>query len=114
MQISKLEFIPISIPYTRRESSFQIKRDGITNVLVKATTDDGIVGWGEACSGANTQSIEETLRAMTPFVVGRSPWESEAIRGELWLHALWMYRKGTAGMAYAGIDMALWDICGKA
>src|SRR4029077_1673882 len=50
---------------------------------------------------------------MAPLVVGRSPWESESIREELWLHGLWMYRKGTACFAYAGIDMALWDICGK-
>ena len=114
MTIAKLEFFPISIPYTHREVSYQIKRDGITNVLVKVTADDGIVGWGEACSGANTQSVEEALRSMVPFVVGRSPWESESIREELWLHGLWMYRKGTASFAYAGIDMALWDICGKA
>ena len=86
----------------------------MSDVVIKATTDDGIVGWGEACSGANLASVAEALRAMEPFVVGRSPWSSEAIRADLWHKGIWMFRKPTASFAYAGIDMALWDICGKA
>jgi L-alanine-DL-glutamate epimerase-like enolase superfamily enzyme len=114
MKISKLEFIPINISYTHREVSSQVNRDGVSDVIVKATTDDGLVGWGEACSGANLASVEEALRAMAPFVLGRSPWSSEAIRADLWHKGIWMFRKPTASFAYAGIDMALWDICGKA
>ena len=48
MKISKLEFIPVSIPYTHREVSSLIQRDGVTDVLVKAVTDDGLVGWERA------------------------------------------------------------------
>src|SRR5215510_13252955 len=114
MKISKLEFIPVSIPYTHRELSSQIRRDGVSDVIVKALTDDGLVGWGESCSGANVESVEATLRAMTPFVIGRNPWQSEAIRAELWHRGIWQFRKPTACFAYAGIDMALWDLCGKA
>ena len=114
MKISQLEFIPVSIPYTHREVSSLIQRDGVTDVLVKAVTDDGLVGWGESCSGANVESVTEALKAMRPFVLGRSPWESEAIRAELWHRGIWSFRKPTASFAYAGIDMALWDLCGKA
>ena len=113
MKISKIEFIPVSIAYTHRETSAQVDRDGVTAVVVKATTDDGLVGWGESCSGANVESIVETLKAMSPFVLGRSPWQSEAIRGELWHWGLWQFRKPTASFAYAGIDMALADLAGK-
>ena len=114
MKISQLEFIPVSIPYTHREVSSLIQRDGVTDVLVKSVTDDGLVGWGESCSGANVESVTEALKAMRPFVLGRSPWESEAIRAELWHRGIWSFRKPTASFAYAGIDMALWDLCGKA
>jgi glucarate dehydratase len=114
MKISRLEFIPVSISYTHREVSSQVNRDGVSDVIVKATTDDGLVGWGEACSGANLASVEEALRAMAPFVLGRSPWSSEAIRARLWHDGIWLFRRPTASFAYAGIDMALWDICGKA
>lgn len=114
MKIVELEFIPLSIPYKHREVSSQVQRDGVTDILVKATTDDGLVGWGESCSGADVESVLAALRAMTPFVLNRSPWESEAIRAELWQRGIWLFRKHTAAFAYAGIDMALWDICGKA
>jgi glucarate dehydratase len=114
MKIAHLDFIPVSIPYTHREVSSLIQRDGVTDVLVKAVTDDGLVGWGESCSGANTESVLEALKGMAPFVIGRSPWESEAIRAELWHEGLWAFRKPTGCFAYAGIDMALWDLCGKA
>ena len=114
MRLAHLDFTPISIPYTHREVSSQVQRDGVTDVIVKATTDDGFVGWGESCSGANVESVLQALRAMTPFVLGRSPWLSEAIRAELWHRGIWLFRRPTASFAYAGIDMALWDICGKA
>ncbi len=112
-KIAHLEFIPASIPYTHCEISSQVHRDGVTDVIVKATTDGGCVGWGESCSGADVESVVAALQAMAPFVLGRSPWESEAIRAELWHRGIWQFRKGTASFAYAGIDMALWDICGK-
>jgi glucarate dehydratase len=114
MKIHAIDFIPMSVPYTHREVSSQVRRDGVTDVLVKVTAGDGLVGWGESCSGANVESVAEVLSAMKPFVVGRSPWESEAIRAELWHRGLWQFRKPTASFAYAGIDMALWDLCGKA
>ena len=114
MKIASLDFIAASIPYTHREVSSQVHRDGVTDVVVKTTTDDGLVGWGESCSGADVESVVEALKAMAPFVLGRSPWESEAIRAELWHRGIWLFRKPTASFAYAGIDMALWDLCGKA
>lgn len=113
MKITHLEFIPASIPYTRPEVSSQICRDGVTDVIIKATSNNGLTGWGESCSGANVESVVESLKAMSPFVLGRDPWESEAIRAEIWHRGIWMFRKPTASFAYAGIDMALWDLCGK-
>src|SRR5437762_12975928 len=105
MKISNLDFIPVSIGYTHRETSAQVDRDGVTDVVVKATTDDGLVGWGESCSGANVESVVEALKAMRPFVVGRSTWESEAIGAELWHWGLWQFRKSTATFAYVSIHM---------
>ena len=114
MKIAKIEFTPVSVAYTHREVSSLVNRDGATDVIVKVTTDDGLVGWGESCSGANVESVLEALRGMAPFVTGRSPWESELIRQELWHRGIWSWRQHTACFAYPGIDMALWDICGKA
>ena len=114
MRIASLATIPVSVPYRHREISSQVARDGVSDVLVKLTTDDGLVGWGEACCGADTVSVEAALAAMAPFVVGRDPWNREAMRRDAFTHGLWQFRAGTGNFAWAGIDMALWDICGRA
>jgi L-alanine-DL-glutamate epimerase-like enolase superfamily enzyme len=51
---------------------------------------------------------------MRPLVLGRSPWDKEAIQRDLAVPALWAFQPMTGNFAYAGIDMALWDLCGKA
>ena len=114
MRIASLETIPVSIPYTHREVSSQVQRDGVSDVLVKLTTDEGLVGWGEACCGADTASVQAALEAMAPFAVGRDPWNREAMRREVFTHGLWQFQAGTGNFAWAGIDMALWDVCGRA
>ena len=112
-EIVELEFIPVSVPYVRTEVSTLLTRSGVTDVLVKATDKDGRVGWGESASGANVESVLEALKGMKPLVLGRSSWDREAVRQTLWKKALWQYRKPTACFAFAGIDIALADICGK-
>src|SRR5207237_6912024 len=79
VKVATVETIPVSVPYRHREISSQVARDGVSDVLVKLTTDDGIVGWGEACCGADKASVEAALRAMTPFVDGSEP----LLRGKL-------------------------------
>jgi L-alanine-DL-glutamate epimerase-like enolase superfamily enzyme len=114
MKIASVDPVPVSVPYRHREVSSQVARDGVSDVLVKVTTDDGIVSWGEACCGADTASVEAAIRAMTPLVLGRDPWNRDAMRRDLFGHGLWQFRAGTGNFAWAGIDMALWDICGRA
>jgi L-alanine-DL-glutamate epimerase-like enolase superfamily enzyme len=113
VKVASVETVPVSVPYRHREVSSIVARDGVSDVLVKVTTDDGLVGWGEACCGADTASVEAALLAMTPFVVGRDPWQREAMRRDLFTHGLWQFRTGTGNFAWAGIDMALWDVCGR-
>ncbi|MBL8582153.1 MAG: mandelate racemase/muconate lactonizing enzyme family protein [Rhizobiaceae bacterium] len=114
MKIVSVETFPASIPYSHLERSSRVNRAGVTDVVVKLTTDSGLVGWGEACSGADTASIDAALQSMARFVVGRSPWDGEAIARDVFGEGLWDYRPMTGNFAFAGIDMALWDLCGKA
>jgi glucarate dehydratase len=113
MKIVGFETFPVSIPYRHTELSSRVRRDGVSDVVVKLTADDGSVGWGESCSGADIASIESALLAMSAYVVGRSPWEIEQTAADVYTKGLWDYRGATAHFAFAGIDMALWDLCGK-
>lgn len=114
IKIVRLDTFPASIAYSHVERSSRVNRGGVTDVVVKLTTDSGLTGWGESCSGADTASVEAAVKAMAKFVVGRSPWETEAIARDVFGAGLWDYRPMTGNFAFAGIDMALWDLCGKA
>ncbi len=114
MNITSLEVIPVRVPYRVRERSAVVDTGGVSNVLVRVATDDGLVGWGEAAVAASTESVVAALRAMVPFVVGRSPWDSDAIARSILVAGRWRYQAMTAAFALAGIDMALWDLCGRA
>ncbi len=114
MKIVALDTFVVSVPYTHYEVSSRVYRGGVTDVVVKLTADNGLVGWGESCSGADVASVEQAVLAARPFVVGRDPWQSEAIARDYFQTGLWDFRPMTGHFAFAGIDMALWDLCGKA
>ena len=83
--------------------------DQRATTLVKITTEDGLVGWGE---GAAASLIDELL---APLVIGGDPMQ----RAGLWermFHALYNANifVGLAGSALSAIDIALWDLAGKA
>jgi L-alanine-DL-glutamate epimerase-like enolase superfamily enzyme len=113
MRVAKVEAITVRVPYKRVESSSIINRRGITEVIVKITADNGLIGWGECTRAADTRGIESAVKAMAPLVVGRSPWDKEALHRDLGLYAIWAFQPMTGNFAFAGIDMALWDLCGK-
>ena len=113
MKVTSLETTIVNVPYRHREVSSRVRRDGVTDVLVKIGTDTGLTGWGESCSGADVVSVDAAVRAMAPFVIGRDPWEREAIGDDVHGLGLWDYRPMTGSFAFSGIDMALLDLCGK-
>src|SRR4051795_10974044 len=113
MKIAKVETFFARIPYKRTESSSLINRGGITDVIVKITADNGLVGWGECTRAGDTAGIESAVKAMAPLVLGRDPWDKEIIHRELGVYGVWAFQPMTGNFAFAGIDTALWDLCGK-
>src|SRR3954453_3491207 len=113
MRITAMATFPVNVAYRKAEISSRVRRGGVTAIVVRLETDIGLVGWGEACVGADAASIEAALAAMRPFVVGRDPWHGEAIARDVFRTGLWDYRATTGNFAFAGSDMALWDLAGK-
>jgi L-alanine-DL-glutamate epimerase-like enolase superfamily enzyme len=90
-----------------------IKRDA---VVVKVTTDSGIVGWGEAHHGrahtAVAKLIETTLKTL---ILNLDADNVVGIWDRMYRYQLASHGMGAgACLAMSGIDMALWDIRGKA
>jgi galactonate dehydratase len=83
------------------------------DVFLKIETDAGIVGYGEATNNFIPYSSEGMLKDLIPYLIGEDPERIEY----LWQSAFRrrFYRGGPAtGAAISAIDMALWDIKGKA
>jgi len=82
-------------------------------LLVKVTTDDGLSGWGE-CSPMNSRVIEAHIRhSLGPLLKGKDPFDIEAIVEEMFLRTYKIAGQSQA-IAASGIEIALWDIMGKA
>ncbi len=82
-------------------------------VFVEVTTDEGITGWGEATLEHREQTTAAAVSELARYLVGRDPFRIEAFRHDCYRDAYW--RGGPVLMsAIAGVEMALWDIKGKA
>ena len=114
MKIVSIEPTTVSVPYRHRETSSRVQRDGVTAVVIRIVTDDGLVGWGESCPGPNVESVYEVVKSAAPLFAGRDPWEREAIAADFYGKAHWYHREMTGHFAFAGIDMALNDLCARA
>ena len=80
---------------------------------VKIETDEGLCGWGEATLGYSPQSVTGMLNDMRLYLVGQDPMRIELIWQSLFRDMF--MRGGPSHMAaISGIDMALWDLKGKA
>lgn len=86
--------------------------DTRTIMILKITTDTGIIGWGEAFGPAfiNEAVINNYFK---PYLMGKDPLDIEVI----WERLYNMFRdhctKGNAIEAISAVDIALWDIKGK-
>eukprot|EP01034_Spumella_vulgaris_P046180 gene46180-57582_t len=77
--------------------------------LVEISTDEGITGWGECYGPAAVAKtfVETQFKAR---VVGRDPFDVEAIWEDLYNRIKDYGTTGMAISAISGIDIALWDI----
>ena len=110
-RIARIEPIPVAYP---DPNDFGTMR---RTVLVRAETKGGLVGWGEciamwpeACRAVATVISD----GLAPLLAGHDATETAARWQQMRRHVWWYGEGGIASLAISGIDMALWDIAGKA
>ncbi len=82
-------------------------------VFVKVETDAGLHGWGEATLEYREPTVVAAIHDLESYLIGKDPANIEAFRHDCYRDAYW--RGGPVLMsALAGVEMALWDIKGKA
>ena len=81
-------------------------------IFARVSTDEGIEGWGEMISGTKTETVMAGAKELAERIIGRNPFEIERLWQEL--HRSFFRGGPINGTIISGLEMALWDIKGKA
>jgi L-alanine-DL-glutamate epimerase-like enolase superfamily enzyme len=118
MKITKITAIPLSYRLPEGKTvtmgvGSTLKRDAI---IVRVETDEGITGYGEAHPGRSPGAITSLIHStIAPMLVGMNA--TDCVGAWQRVHRMQLSSHGLgagASLAISGIDMALWDIRGKA
>lgn len=119
MYVSRIETtVAYTPPRERplRDALQVLSGGGVVHVRVHA--DDGLVGEGSASFG-RVRGAVRTLQVLVeeelaPLVVGRDPFQVRAIHDDLLCETEYHGSAGLAMFGIAAVDVALWDLIGKA
>jgi D-galactarolactone cycloisomerase len=83
-----------------------------TSLIVEIVTDAGLVGWGECYGPARINAA--VVDSMKSMLIGEDPFRTEWLWHEIYARFRDHGQKGPIIQGLSGIDIALWDIKGKA
>jgi L-rhamnonate dehydratase len=116
MKITEVEALYLRLPEIKARTDSS--QDAL---IVKVTTDAGITGWGEVdgCPYVTKAIIEAPMShtlvtGLREILLGEDPLEIARLWKKMYEKTLYYGREGAVIQAMAGIDLALWDIKGKA
>src|SRR5689334_17412203 len=110
MKIRKVTSTLLRIPFT-----YPLMKESYTmGIFVEIETDDGLKGHAMAPHPMKQGVREFINRDAAPVIQGMDPLCTEDVRDKLFLGTASKYFAGAWGFAVSLIDIALWDIKGKA
>jgi len=92
--------------------SNELKPDDCVHTIIAVVTDEGLTGWGSAFT--SEELVRGALSVLEPLYVGENPLEPERLTEKLHQNTFWLGRGGAITHTVSGINIALWDILGKA
>ena len=116
MKITDVEAIYLRADHVREQCD-----SGQDALVVRVSTDAGITGIGEvdsnpfAAKGTIEGPFSHTVASgLKELILGEDPFETAKIWNKMYTGNIYGGRRGVGFHAISGIDMALWDIKGKA
>jgi L-alanine-DL-glutamate epimerase-like enolase superfamily enzyme len=119
MIITGIEAVPLRIPFKAKNQSASSawgdrNLPAADSLLVKVTTDQGLVGWGEAFG---FRTVATTMLAIdqliAPLCVGKDATLIEPLMLDVQKKLHVFGRAGALAFAMSAVDIALWDIAAK-
>jgi L-alanine-DL-glutamate epimerase-like enolase superfamily enzyme len=118
MRIVGVEAVPLSIPSDYGADAMRLGSGGWKSLdfcLVRVDTDAGLTGWGEAFSYSCRRAVVAAVRDMiAPLAIGRDATDIAGLHAEIQKRLHIFGRFGITAFALSGLDIALWDLAGKA
>ena len=120
MIISGIETVPLRILFragTKSDASAwgDSNLPAADSLFVKVTTDEGLVGWGEAFGFRAVASAKLAIdRLVAPLCIGQDATRIEPLMLNVQKKLHVFGRGGALAFGISAVDIALWDIAGKA
>ncbi|MDP1560135.1 MAG: mandelate racemase/muconate lactonizing enzyme family protein [Pirellulaceae bacterium] len=92
--------------------SNELRPEDCVHTLIAVHTDAGLVGLGSVFT--NDALVRASLALLEPLYRGETALEPERVSEKLHQHMFWLGRGGSITHTISGIDIALWDLLGKA
>jgi L-alanine-DL-glutamate epimerase-like enolase superfamily enzyme len=112
MRIAEVRAIPLLGRVSDTGWEQTLDPDQNSHTLVEVVTDEGVSGIGSAYT--SLALVEGALRLLRPWLIGEHAIEPERVSEKLHQMSFWQGRGGAVTHAISGIDIALWDLLGKA
>jgi L-alanine-DL-glutamate epimerase-like enolase superfamily enzyme len=115
MKIAAVQSIPLAIPLRPLDPPSDWTAGTRKQIAVRVVTDDGLVGTGEAFAyGAPLAVCNVIDESLAPVLVGQDPRRIEALVDLMHRSTMIYGRRGLAMFAISGVEIALWDLLGRA
>ena len=82
------------------------------NTVLEIKTDEGLTGLGSCFT--SLPFVKASLTLLEPLLVGETVFEAERVSEKLRQTTFWLGRGGPVEHTISGLDIALWDLMGKA
>lgn len=110
MKITDISATPVTVPMEAPLRWSMGIETGTTRSIIRLKTDEGLAGIGETYGGESTRQAVEFAK---PFILGMNPMEARLIVNKLQSFRI-SYESHLSPHVIAGIEMACWDVTGKA
>ncbi len=112
MRITRIAAAPLFGESPKGGWTTEIRPDDSIHALIAVHTDAGITGYGSVFTDGRL--AQAGLKVLEPLLMGENALEPERVTEKLHQNTFWMGRGGTLTHTISGIDIAMWDILGKA
>jgi galactonate dehydratase len=118
MKITKVRSWLVKVPWDNNPGADHVRMPGTRGlVFVQVDTDEGLTGWGEITTYPGpvaNRAVAAYVNEVGAWLEGEDPERIEAIWHKIFRGMTYVGTRGATTAAISGIDIALWDILGKA